>query len=499
MDSRSPGEDALTGLKQLGLSEASERLFLLLAARAPVAVFATDADGSCVYVNDRLCDVMGRTFEQALGDGWTKALHPDDADRVREGWAAAMADGSDYRPEHRFLRPDGTVVWVRGFATAVRDAEGRVTGWIGVCAEDTERRKGEEALRAAKERAEQLIETSNAIVLSVDGDGKILIFNRAAEEITGYTREELQERSWFEILTPRDRYPEVWEEFERLLAGGAPERFENPILTKSGDERIVVWQNSHLLEDGKVVGIVSFGIDITETVRAEQSALHSLALLETADEERRQLLERIVRAQEEERRRIAADIHDESVQTLTALALRLDVLSARIEDPDLLQDLGEIKATARSAISNLRQLMFELHPPILDRDGLAAALLPHLDQLRQEGLEVELGASLGPRLAPETAAAAYRVVQEALLNVRKHARARRVGVELTERSDGLYVRVSDDGRGFDTGGRQEPGHLGLIAMRERVEMAGGRIWINSERGQGTTVEFRLPPRAEPLG
>jgi PAS domain S-box-containing protein len=498
VEGRTPGEESRSGLRQLGLSEGSESLFFSLTARAPVGVFATDADGSCVYVNDRLCELIGLTFEQALGAGWTTALHPDDCDWVRKGWEAALAAGSDFQPEHRFQRPDGTVVWVRGFAAAVRDAENRLTGWIGVCVEDTERRQSEAALRAAKERAEQLIETSNAIVLSVDVDGRVLVFNRTAEEITGYTREEMRKLDWFETLTPRDRYPEVWAEFERLVAGGAPERFKNPILTKSGEERVIAWQNSAVVEEGRIVALVAFGIDVTETVRAEQSALNSLALLETADEERRQLLARIVRAQEEERRRIADDIHDESVQTLTALALRLDVLSGHVQDPGLQEQLAEIQQTARTAITNLRQLMFELHPPILDRDGLAAALRPSLDQLREEsGLEVELKDSLGDGPPPEIAAAAYRIVQEALLNVRKHAGARRVGVELAERPGGLYVRVSDDGLGFRTGGRQQPGHLGLVAMRERAEMAGGWFRIDSEPGRGTTVEFMLPPHRLP--
>ena len=498
MDSRSPGGDSFAGLRQLGLSESSESLFFSLTTRASVGVFATGTDGSCVYVNDRLCELTGLTVEESLGDGWTKALHPDDADRVREGWAAALAAGGDFEPEHRFLRPDGTVVWVRGFAAAVRDVDDRLTGWIGVCIDDTGRRQTEEELRAAKERAEQLIETSNAMVISIDANAKILIFNKAAEEITGYTREEMREQSWFETLTPRDRYPEVWEEFQRLVAGGAPTRFENPILTKSGEERIIVWQNSAVLEQGRIVSLVAFGIDITETVQAEQSALHSLALLESVDQERRRLLERIVRTQEEERRRIAADIHDDSVQMLTALALRLDVLTARVEDPEVLEQLAEIRDTAGAAISNLRQLMFELHPPILDREGLAAALMLQLDQLRDEsGIEVSLANELGEGPSPETSGVAYRIIQEALLNVRKHAQARRVGVELAERPEGLHVRISDDGRGFETGRPQEPGHLGLVTMRERVEMAGGRIRIDSAPGLGTTVEFTLPPRLEP--
>ena len=93
----------------------------------------------------------------------------------------------------------------------------------------------------------------------------------AAAEVSGYTREELVGRSWFETLVPRDRYPEVWEEFERLLAGGIPLAFENPILTKSGEERYILWRNADAAPKGRVVGTLSFGIDITERRRAEQA------------------------------------------------------------------------------------------------------------------------------------------------------------------------------------------------------------------------------------
>ena len=498
MESPSPGGGSFAALKQFGLADSAETLFFSLTARGPVGVFATDADGGWVYANDRLCELTGLTVEQALGLGWMEALHPEDADRVREDWATAAAAGGDFAGEYRFLGPDGTVRWVRGFAIVVRGTEDLLTGWIGVCVDDTERRQSEETLRAAKERAEQLIETSKAIVLSLDPDGMILIANKAAEEITGYTREELQARNWFDVLTPRDRYPDVWAEFERLVSGAVPKRFENPVLTKTGEERIVVWENSQVFDRGKVAGLVSVGIDITETARAKREAERSLALLEIADEERRHLLDRIVRAQEQERRRIAADIHDDSVQILTALALRLDVLSGRVEDPDVLQQLSEIKDTARAAISNLRQLMFELHPPILDREGLAAALKLLLEQLREEsGVEVRLDNRLGDGPVLETSAAAYRIAQEALVNVRKHAHARRVGVELAERPAGLYVRVTDDGRGFTIGDPPAPGHLGLVTMRERVETAGGWIRIDSEPGRGATVEFLLPRLQDP--
>ena len=124
---------------------------------------------------------------------------------------------------------------------------------------DTEEREFEKAL----------IEVTDAIVVCLDMAGEISFVNRAFVEITGYTREELEGRNWFEALVPRDRYPEVWEEFQRVTAGTIAARFENPFLTKSGEERFIVWRNSDLRNDGTVVGTASIGIDITERKRAE--------------------------------------------------------------------------------------------------------------------------------------------------------------------------------------------------------------------------------------
>ncbi|TAK09031.1 MAG: diguanylate cyclase, partial [Candidatus Manganitrophaceae bacterium] len=132
-----------------------------------------------------------------------------------------------------------------------------------------ERKRTEEALRNAKAFSENLIQTANVIILSLDTAGNIDIFNQAAEKITGYTLSELKGKNWFEILVPKERYPHVWEEFNRLLAGGIPKTFENPILTKSGEERHIMWQNNQIKIDGKVVATISFGNDITERKKAE--------------------------------------------------------------------------------------------------------------------------------------------------------------------------------------------------------------------------------------
>ena len=132
-------------------------------------------------------------------------------------------------------------------------------------------RRAEESSPIARESLLELIETIDAIVVILDAEGKIRYTNQVVEEITGYGREELEGENWFELLTPRDRYPEVWEEFQSLTAKGALNRFENPIVSKSGEERYIVWRNSVLRRKGKAIGTASIGIDISERKSAEKS------------------------------------------------------------------------------------------------------------------------------------------------------------------------------------------------------------------------------------
>lgn len=146
-------------------------------------------------------------------------------------------------------------------------AGGRIEHYYDV----TDRKRMEMALCAARDYATSLIETANAIFLRLDKEGKVLVINRAAEDITGYAKGELIGQSWFDRVVPRARFPHVWEAFQKLESGALPKKFENPILTKRGEERYIVWQNEEVREEGRLVGSVSFGIDITEHKRTEET------------------------------------------------------------------------------------------------------------------------------------------------------------------------------------------------------------------------------------
>ena len=238
------------------------------------------------FVSDYVERMLGYSVKEWLStpNFWLTIVHPDDRERTARSAAAAFAEGEGRRLEFRWLTRDGRSVWVDSNFVVVTDDAGQPLGLRGVNTDITDRKKAEAQLRDAKEFSENLIQTANVIILGLDVDGNVNIFNQTAEEITGYSAAELKGRSWFDKLVPRDRFPEVWNEFGRIVSGGTTTTFENPIITKSGEEREIIWQNNRVTVDGKIVATISFGNDITEKKRAE-------AALRESEERYRDLVE----------------------------------------------------------------------------------------------------------------------------------------------------------------------------------------------------------------
>jgi PAS domain S-box-containing protein len=317
-----------------------------------------------------------------------------------------------------------------------------------------------------------------------------------AVDLLGFTQEEWSSRPdlWIEQIHPDDREAVLEENRRSNIAG---DRFFAEYRFRAKDGRIVwIRDEALVVRDGDGTPLYWRGVmtDVTPQKEAEEKLRWSLEVLRRANQQRRQLMERLERAQEEERRRIAADLHDDSIQELSAIDIRLQTLAMQGgADPGTLVELhGSVSET----IEKLRHLLFELRPSALDREGLARVLRVYLDHLSSEtGIAVDLDADgLVTEPPPSVRATLFRLTQEALANVRKHAAASRATVTISTLGAGVSLRVADDGTGFDPAAAPRPGHIGLPTVTERAELAGGWCRVSSAPGAGTTVELWLPIR-----
>jgi len=235
---------------------------------------------------------------------------------------------------------------------------------------------------------------------------------------------------------------------------------------------------------------------------ARSSALRTQRALEASEKRRRSLLGSMLRAEEAERQRIAVELHDDTVQVMVAALVGMDACQATIDRDDpggALESMARARATLSEAVDRVRRMSFELRPPLLDAQGLGPAVADLVDEVAAESdLERRVDVSLR-RYSPEIEILTYRTIRELIANVRKHARARRVDVDLREERSALVCTLSDDGVGFDAGGIERATgrqgmrlHLGLDATIERVRIAGGTFVIESAPGGGTSVRFTIP-------
>jgi PAS domain S-box-containing protein len=302
----------------------------------------------------------------------------------------------------------------------------------------------------------------------------------------GYGADEVIGRS-VSILVPPNRPDELPELLERLKRGEEVEHLETTRIRKDGVLIDVSMEISAIRDaSGEIVGASTIARDITQ-LKAQVQLERDLA-------DRRSLLAHLVAAGEEERARIANDIHDDSIQAITAAGMRLQIMRKSIDNPEQLSLLDDFERTIQLSIARLRHLLFELRPPVLDNDGLSAALETYLEEGTDGAATTyRLDDHLKTQPTLETRTILYRIVQEALVNTRKHAQAEHVTVSLHERDGGYYVSVSDDGVGFVADVRDPvPRHLGLRAMRERATLAGGWLRIEAVPHKGTTVEVWVP-------
>jgi PAS domain S-box-containing protein len=347
----------------------------------------------------------------------------------------------------------------------------------------TERKLAEKKIREEQKRAQRYLDIADVILLALDLEGRIALINRKACSLLGWEESELLGRDWVDMCLPERIRPALRTAFHNLV-GGDLSPIENPIFTKTGEERMIRWSNSQLRdEEGRVIGTLSSGEDITERKKAEDQL--------------QRLAGQLLRLQDEERRKLARDLHDSTGQNLVALKAVLGRLRRTTPAPgrEALQLITELQALTGEVIQEIRTLSYLLHPPMLDEAGLEVAVRLYSEGVtKRTGIPIilEVSTSFG-RLQPDVELALFRVIQEGVTNVVRHSGSLRAKIRLYRNRDEVIVEILDmDHKKPGASLPFTPG-VGISSMQERVKQIGGRLVIESGE-RGTTVRVTIPAR-----
>jgi len=456
----------------------SEQRFRQFAEAVSQVFWMTDPDKhETLYVSPGYEAIWGRTCASLYETPQSRieAVHPQDQERVRHA-LSALRNGGAYGEEYRVVRPDGSIRWVRDRAFPVRDASGKLVRLAGIAEDVTERKVAEAAIL----RQAELLDLAREGIYVRDIPGTITLWNHGAEQMYGWTRQEAEGHLSHELL--HTAFPKPVSEIEEdLLRVG----YWNGELTHTRrDGRQLVVESRWALsrdERGRPVEILVINNDITERKQA--------------DETLRQFSVRLQQAQDQERRRIARELHDSTGQNLAALSMNLSLIgqSADTLGASARKALAESMTTVEGCIREIRTLSYLLHPPMLDERGLAPALRWFVEGFsKRSGMKVDLEvASDWERLAPDEEIAIFRVVQESLANAHRHAHSSTAKIRLNGDETAIRLEVQDAGTGLPDGGWRVAWGVGITGMQERIKQLGGQLQIESGN-EGTTVRVTLP-------
>jgi two-component system sensor histidine kinase UhpB len=469
----------------------SETRYRSLIDQTSDIIAVVDESAVIRYGSPSVETVLGYDPEALVGRKATELVHPDDAPRLLKAHLEALRDpwSAQRGVEFRCRHSDGTwrVLEALGSVMQYRSAGPQA---VLTLRDVTEHRRAEAALRDSEERLRLTLDAGKCGIWDWDIPTNKVTWSERVYELHGLTPETFGGRveDFTAVIHPDDR-SRVREAVRRALEGRAEYGVEFRVVQPTTREIRWVWTNGRVLfsENGAPRRMLGATLDTTERRQAEEA-------LKRSHEQLRLLAHRLDEVREEELTRVSREIHDELGHALTALRLDLGWLAPRLKrnrDP-VPRKAAEMLALLDDTIDSVRRMAARLRPPVLEDLGLAAAIDALLERfVRKTGLEVELRADTG-QVPSAASRALYRIVQEALTNVARHAQATRVRVLLESSPDHVVLEVADNGIGIPAGMTQSSGSLGLVGMRERAAALGADFRIFTNADGGTSIRVFLP-------
>jgi PAS domain S-box-containing protein len=463
----------------------SEQRFALIAKATKDAIYESDFSLQRTWFSEGALEIFGYTDNEIEYRWWLDRLHPDDFDRLSAMTREVMEGKKDFsEAEYRLRRADGTYADVHARGFVVRDAGGRPLRMIGALMDVTDQNAARAAVMTSQRRLQALFDNTLDAILLVNARGYCIDANPSAEAMLGYSVGEFKGMHFMKLVPPslESEAQQLW----RHLRETGRQSTEFSVRRK--DEKVIDIEYRAVADIQPGVHLVVIR-DITDRKRNEIALAENRRRLEV-------LARQVVQTQEDERGRIARELHDEVGQVLTAVNLGLDAVQ-RIADcgPCASKQIDETRAAVALAVQQIRDLSLGLRPLILDDLGLVPTLRWYLaNQARKTGLTINFHGSLSvDHLPAEIETACFRIVQEAVTNVIRHAHATNVLVEFQQTGrDHVSLKVKDDGDGFDAPLALARWHansrLGLAGMQERVKLLGGKIDIKSRAREGTEID-----------
>jgi PAS domain S-box-containing protein len=490
--------------------EESEERFRQVFERSAAGMVISDSSGQILRANKSFCDLVGFSEDKLQVRSMLEITHAGD----REATQAYLEEIQRGRAhvhelEKRYVRQDGEVVW--GCTSVVLLLpDGRAPYSISVVQDISARKRAEELLRESEQRFRTIFENEGLGTSLVDRQGHPIKCNPAIQKMLGFTEEELRSMAFTEFTHPDDIDLD-WMLYSELVDGKRDKyEIEKRYFKKDGQ---MMW--GHLTvsrvknEDGApadyTVGMVE---DITERKRAERElrAAHDQLTKELA--ERTQAEAEIVRlsvslinAQEEERTRIARELHDDFSQQIAVLGITLSNIRRQIPEDRLEAREQAERAYGRVLAigEGIRHLSHQLHPAIIEHSGLVAALESYcveFESLTKVSATVQAEGSFDD-LSANATLGIFRIAQEALQNIWKHSGVTEAGICLARAGEHVGLLISDRGIGFDPAQPSKDAGLGLVSMRERARLLGGTLTVESSAGHGTTIIVDIPVNPTP--